>query len=106
VREVAVPLSREEQRALDAIERSLRTDDPRFAARIRDGRQRTRVAFGCAAAGFVCSMVLLITGLAGMDALHIGLAVTGFVVFVAACFAALVANTRRKRRGRWRRRAF
>ena len=57
-----MPLSKDEQRRFDEIERALREDDPRFAAgtgldQLR--RRRTSVAAG----GFLLGLLLVFAGL-------------------------------------------
>lgn len=73
-----MPLSRDEQRRLDEIERSLTRDDPKFAARVaidRVRRSRVRLAVGLLALGAVVTIVGLIVTL--------GIVAVGVVVVVA-----------------------
>jgi len=61
-----VPLSRDEQRKLDEIERSLNRDDPKFAAKVtmdRVRRSRVRIAAGLLVLGAVVIIVGLIVTL-------------------------------------------
>lgn len=57
-----MPLSENEQRILDEIERRLSEEDPRFVARARKvgGRGSERAALAWSAAGFVLGLVLLL----------------------------------------------
>jgi hypothetical protein len=80
-----MPLSQEEQRTLDEIERALRADDPKFAA---DGslerleRERQHHVF-TAGAAFLLAMVLLVVGLIASQ-IQLGVGVTiGVIGFVA-----------------------
>jgi hypothetical protein len=62
-----VPLSRDEQRKLDDIERSLSRDDPKFAAKVtidRVRRTQVRMAGGLLVLGAVVIVVGLIVTLA------------------------------------------
>ena len=59
-----MPLSRDEQRKLDEIERSLSRDDPKFAAKVtidRVRRSRVRMAGGLLVLGAV--VVVVVAGL-------------------------------------------
>jgi hypothetical protein len=90
-----MPLSEDEQRRLDEIERALRREDPKFAAGHSIERiwQRRTVAAG---ATVLIGMVLLIVGLVTTQAvLVVGVmvSVTGFLAMVGG--AALI--TRRPR---------
>ena len=61
-----MPLSRDEQRKLDEIERSLNRDDPKFAAKVtmdRVRRSRVRIAAGLLVLGAVVIIVGLIVTL-------------------------------------------
>ena len=61
-----MPLSRDEQRKLDEIERSLNRDDPKFAAKVtmdRVRRSRVRIAAGMLVLGAVVIIVGLIVTL-------------------------------------------
>jgi hypothetical protein len=73
-----VPLSRDEQRKLDEIERSLSRDDPTFAAKVtidRVRRSRVRIAGGMLVLGAVVVVVGLIVTL--------GVVAVGVVIVVA-----------------------
>jgi len=82
-----MPLSEDDQRRLDEIERALQRDDPKFAAgqsleRFRQRRQRRLVAAG---AVVLIGMVLLVVGLAlTQAALPVGVitSVAGFLTMV------------------------
>ena len=90
-----MPLSEDDQRRLDEIERALQRDDPKFAAghsleRLRHGRM---VAAG---AVVLIGMVLLVVGLAVTQAaLLVGviISVTGFLTTVGG--AAVLIRRRR-----------
>lgn len=56
-----MPLSEDEQRRLDEIEKALHADDPRFAAASIDRVWRRRTV--TAAAGVLIGVVLLVVGL-------------------------------------------
>jgi hypothetical protein len=79
-----MPLSEDDQRKLDEIERALYRDDPRFAAgrsidRLRRHRSITSVA------AFLVGMVLLVVGLVTTSALlwlGVVISVTGFLIMV------------------------
>ena len=88
-----MPLSREEQRALEEIERVL-AQDPRFVRRI--GRRRLRRILAAAILGMACGVALMIIGLVGTDPGHVVLAVTGFAVIVASC-STIVTHTGSRR---------
>ncbi len=73
-----MPLSRDEQRKLDDIERSLSRDDPKFAAKVtidRVRRSRVRMAGGLLVVGAALVVVGLIVSL--------GIVAVGVVVVVA-----------------------
>jgi DUF3040 family protein len=73
-----VPLSGEEQRKLDEIERSLSRDDPKFAAKVtvdRVRRSRLRIAGSLLVLGAVVIVVGLIVTL--------GIVAVGVVIVVA-----------------------
>ena len=79
-----MPLSEDDQRRLDEIERALYRDDPRFAAGQSIDRLRRRRAIASAAA-FLVGTVLLIAGLVTTSAvlwLGVVISVTGFLVMV------------------------
>ena len=90
-----MPLSEDDQRRLDEIERALQRDDPKFAAghSLERLRQRRLVAAG---AVVLIGMVLLVVGLAVTQAaLLVGviISVTGFLTMVGG--AAVLIRRRR-----------
>ena len=86
-----MPLSEDDQRKLDEIERALYRDDPRFAAGRSIDRLRRRRTIASAAA-FLVGTVLLVVGLVTTSAvlwLGVVISVTGFLIMVgvAAVFS-------------------
>lgn len=87
-----MPLSEDEQRILQDLERSLYQDDPAFArvvgsdALYRHARRNCRLAL----AGFVLSLLVLL----GTFTSSFALAFVGFIGMVA-CAAVFVQNTKR-----------
>ena len=83
-----MPLSEEELRLLEQMERALVAEDPKFAsalrgtARRRDARRRSFIAGGV----FVLGVVVLMTG-AVLQNIVVG--VTGFVVMLVSAVVAL-----------------
>jgi len=91
-----VPLSEDEQRRLDEIERALYKDDPKFAAGQSLNRLRWR-RLVAAAAVVLIGMVLLVVGLVMTNsALVVGVivSVAGFLAMVSGA-----AMTIRRHRG-------
>jgi hypothetical protein len=83
-----VPLSEEELRLLDQMERALVAEDPKLASTLRGTRLRAnarRRSF-IAAGFFVVGVVVLMTG-AVMSATIVG--IIGFVVMLASAYIAL-----------------
>lgn len=79
-----MPLSEQEQRALDAIERALYEDDPKFANSV-DARRIRRRRPVIAASAFLVGLVCLVAGvMLAQRFLAIGVAasVIGFLVMV------------------------
>ena len=79
-----MPLSEDDQRRLDEIERALYRDDPRFAAGQSIDRLRRRRTIASAAASLV-GTVLLVVGLVTTSAvlwLGVVISVTGFLIMV------------------------
>ncbi len=79
-----MPLSEDDQRRLDEIERSLYRDDLRFAAGQSIDRLRHRRAITSGAA-FLVGTVLLVVGLVTTSAvlwLGVVISVTGFLIMV------------------------
>jgi Protein of unknown function (DUF3040) len=87
-REEVVPLSEEELRLLEQMERALVAEDPKFVsalrgtARRRDARRRSFIAGGV----FVLGVVVLMTGAVMAETI---VAVIGFVVMLASAVVAL-----------------
>jgi threonine/homoserine/homoserine lactone efflux protein len=90
-----VPLSDEEQRLLEQMERALAADDPKFASTLRGSRLRSRnrrrAMLGVV--GFVVGIAMLMTGVIlvgsqGSGALTV-VSVAGFVVMLASAYVAL-----------------
>lgn len=79
-----MPLSEHEQRMLDQIERSLYTEDPKFAQAVRstDPHVRYKRRLVKALVGFVAGVCLL---MAGVISKIIIVGVAGFVVMLACC---------------------
>lgn len=90
-----MPLSHEEQRVLDEMERLLLADDPRFAERIGRPRRRLRGGMLVSVLAFCCGLAMLAVGLVGASPVHIALALTGIVVMSASCFAIMLIQERR-----------
>ena len=91
-----MPLSEDDQRRLDEIERALQRDDPKFAAghSLERFRQRRLVAAG---AVVLIGMVLLVVGLAVTQAapvVGVIISVAGFLTMVGGAAVLL-----RRRRG-------
>jgi len=82
----AMPLSKNEQRTLDEIERALREEDPKFAANVSfDRLWRHRVVVGGSA--FLLGMVVMLAGeVATQTLVAVGVVVSlaGFLTMLAA----------------------
>jgi hypothetical protein len=89
-----MPLSDEEQRALDEIEHALMAEDRRLARRVQRPRLGRGASLVLPAAGLLGGMVLVIIGLVGADAVHVAVAVAGFVVVVASCSWGMIRHHR------------
>lgn len=94
-----MPLSQEEQRTLDEIERALEADDPKFAANVtlenleRDRQHQVLVAV----VAFLLALVLLVVGLIAAQiqlAVGVTLSVCGFVAMVGSIQWVLVKHRR------------
>ncbi len=83
-----MPLSEEELRLLDQMERALVAEDPRLASTLRGTkiRQHQRRAIALGVTAFVVGIVLLMSG-AVMSTIWLG--VIGFVVMLASVFFTL-----------------
>lgn len=85
-----MPLSEEELRLLEQMERALVEEDPKFASTLRgtavrrSARRRTLLA----AAGFVVGVVLLMTGAIAQLTV---LGIVGFVVMLGAAYVGITA---------------
>ncbi len=85
-----MPLSEEELRLLEQMERALVAEDPKFASTLRgtalrrNARRRSFIALGV----FVIGIVVLMTG-AVTSSTIVGIA--GFVVMLASAYVALVS---------------
>ena len=81
-----MPLSKEEQRTLDEIERALQVDDPKFAAHVSFDRLRYHRVI-LASIAFLLATLVLIAGVIATQAQFatgVIVSVTGFVAMVAA----------------------
>jgi len=85
-----VPLSENEQRLLEQMERALYAEDPKFASQLRgrDPRSNFRRRMVLAAFGLVVGVVLLMTGLVAQLIL---VSVLGFVAMLASAFFAVTS---------------
>jgi hypothetical protein len=97
---LTVPLSDDEQRRLDELERLLSTEAPDLAAKLRATPRRGRLVLGLVLA--VAGLALLVAGLVTTAAnLAAGLVLVVVAVVLAASGAYLVARAvRRARTGR------
>jgi hypothetical protein len=96
-----VPLSHEEQRVLEEMERELCADDPRFVQRITRRRRRIGRVLSIAMLAFCCGFALLVVGIVGRSVVGVVLALIGLVTVTASCFAMIFIHERR-----WFRRSF
>jgi hypothetical protein len=91
--EVDVPLSENEQRLLEQMERALYAEDPKFASAMRGAARRSgtgrRLLIG--AGGIVVGLVLLVMGVAQQ---FVVLGVLGFVFMLAGTAYAVSAQRR------------
>jgi hypothetical protein len=86
--EAKVPLSDEEQRLLEQMERALAADDPKFASTLSGSRllSRNRRRALAGVLGFVLGLALLMIGvIVPMTVVSVG----GFVVMLASAYVAL-----------------
>ena len=88
-----MPLSENEQRLLEQMERALYAEDPKFASAMRGAARRTgaarRLLLGLA--GVVLGLVVLLVGVAKQQ---VPLGVVGFVLMLAGTAYALSAQRR------------
>lgn len=91
-----MPLSDNEQRLLEQMERALYAEDPKFASAMRGAARRRGVAqrLALGGAGVVLGLVLLIVGVAGGSQNTILIGVLGFVLMLAGTAYAVSAHRR------------
>jgi Protein of unknown function (DUF3040) len=93
LQEVDVPLSDNEQRLLEQMERALYAEDPKFASTMRGAARRSgsarRLLFGVS--GVVLGLVLLVVGVAQQTVI---LGVIGFVSMLAGTAYAVSGHRR------------
>ena len=82
-----MPLSENEQRLLEQMERALYAEDPKFATSLRgkDPRSNFRRRMVLCALGFVAGLVMLTFG----QFLHVAVGIAGFVLMLASTFFAV-----------------
>lgn len=91
-----MPLSEEELRLLDQMERALVEEDPKFASTLRgtslrqSARRRAILAGACFVVGIVVMMGGVISSV-NNGAIGIGIGIVGFVIMLAAGTVALTA---------------
>lgn len=85
-----MPLSEEELRMLEQMERALLAEDPKFASALRGSRVRShaRRRIALSAVGFVVGVVLLMTG-AVVPIIVVG--IVGFIVMLGSAVFGLTA---------------
>lgn len=85
-----MPLSEEELRMLEQMERALLAEDPKFASTLRGSRMagsvRRRIILS--SAGFVAGIALLMTGVIARQEI---IGIVGFLVMLGAAFFGLTA---------------
>jgi len=91
-----VALSDDEQRLLAEIEQGLVADDVRFPDSI--GRRGPGVPSVAWAVGICVGLSCVVVGLVIADSVGIALALIGFALIVAGCWAALWSHRQRRRR--------
>lgn len=88
-----MPLSENEQRLLEQMERALYAEDPKLATTLRgaDPRRRTRRRIAVASLAFALGIVLLMTGLilSRDNQVLLLVSVVGFVVMLGSAFVAV-----------------
>lgn len=96
-----MPLSRDEQRALDEIVRGLCSDDPGFAHRVQR-LSRTRSILTCTGVllALLGGLALITIGLAAPGPAQIAAAVAGFALLVGSCWGAAIILRREVARRR------
>jgi hypothetical protein len=101
-----VPLSEQEKRILDEIEKGLYKEDPRFARGVREKsphfgeRRRARLGVLVFIAGFVLLFAFFISGLVLVGMAAFGLMVAG-IVLIAGALRALVDKRSDVPSARW-----
>jgi hypothetical protein len=99
--EDAVPLSRDEQRALDEIERALLDGDPELARRIkRPSRKRSILRPSVTLIALLAGLTLIAIGLLAPGPAQIAGAVIGFALVVGSCWRTTLLLARREWRSR------
>ena len=89
-----MPLSEEELRLLEQMERALVEEDPKFASTLRGTSLRRSARRRAIAAGvvFVLGICLLMGGvMSGKDTLNIAIGIAGFLVMLGAATVGLTA---------------
>lgn len=86
-----MPLSRDEQRALDEIERALLSDDPDFAHRVRyPSRLRPILASAGVLLALLGGLAMVTIGLVAAGPAQVAAAVGGFALLVGSCWGATI----------------
>lgn len=88
-----MPLSEEELRLLEQMERELAAEDPKFVATLqgRTLRRSTRMRLLLAGVGFVTGVALLMGGVMAPDSWQVLLGALGFLVMLASATLGLAA---------------
>jgi len=104
-----MPLSENEQRLLEQIERALVEDDPKFASAVRSTNPRTYLARRIRrnAVLFVLGLAMLVVGvvLSQLPALTVTLGILGFAIMLTAALRGAADLRRLSNRGTDSRRA-
>jgi hypothetical protein len=96
-----VPLSKDEQRALEEIERCLTSEDPGFAQRFRRRpRLRASVVLAAGAVAMVAGLGMITIGLVAPGPAQTVAAVVGFTLMVGSSWGGLTMLRRRLSRRR------
>jgi hypothetical protein len=100
---MSMPLSENEQRLLDQIERALVEDDPKFASAVRSTNPRTYLARRIRrnAVLFVLGLAMLVVGvvLSQVPALTVTLGILGFAIMLTAALRGAADLRRMSSRG-------
>ncbi len=88
-----MPLSDEEMRLLEQMERALVEEDPKFASTLRGTRfaRATRARIAVASVAFIIGVALLMTGAVMGDRVGIVVGIVGFVLMLASATIGLAA---------------